>query len=258
MNRPATRQPSLAGCRVLVTRAPHQAAPLLDALAAHGAEAEACPVLAIESVPGEAPDLGAFDLVVITSPNGVDHLSARLGARTWPAGLTLAVVGPGTAARAGDQGWPVTLQPAAATGEALSAALDAAGLAPGVRVLRVRGDLAPPLIEEALQGRGADVTALTVYRTVPVTPPVSAVTALEAGTIDAVTFASPSAVRFLLAGAPGVDLPRRTVAACIGPVTTRAARDAGWTRICEAAEATSAALAQALADFMDTDPQSHA
>lgn len=237
--------------RVLVTRAPHQARPLLEALRQQGFDAVACPVLAIEGVAGETPDLAACDLVVITSPNGVDHLAARLEDTRWPDTTELAVVGPGTAARAREHGWPVHHQPDQATGEALAAMLTADGL----QVLRVRGDLAPPLIEDTLRAQGATVTSLTVYRTVSVPPPPAVAADLEAGAVDAVTFASPSAVRALLRGVAGVDLPACTVAACIGPVTAAAVREAGWQRICEADEASPAALAMALREFFTSPPR---
>lgn len=246
--RPAAQ--SLAGRRVLVTRPPHQAQALATALAARGAEVVPCPVLAIAPVDGApTPDLARYQWVVITSPNGVRYLADTLGddAAHWPAGTRLAVVGPGTAARAEARGWPVDLQPPDATGEALAAEFRRAGLLEGTAVLRVRGDLAPPAIEDTLQALGADVTVLTLYRTVPVLPPPAAVEVLEAGQAHAVAFASGSAVSALLAALPHLDLAGSLVAACIGPVTAEVAREAGWRHVLVSEQPTSEGLASALA-----------
>jgi len=246
--RPTTQ--SLAGRRVLVTRPPHQAQALATALAARGAEVVPCPVLAITAVTDEpAPDLSRYRWVVITSPNGVRYLADALGdgSAPWPAGTRLAVVGPGTAARAEARGWPVHLQPPDATGDALAAEFRRAGLMQDQPVLRVRGDLAPPAIEDTLRTLGAEVTVLTLYRTVPVLPPPAAVAVLEAGRADAVAFASGSAVSALLAALPHLDLAGSLVAACIGPVTAVVARQAGWRQVLVSDQPTSEGLAATLA-----------
>ena len=67
--------------------------------------------------------------------------------------------------------------------------------------------------------------------------------------VDAVTFTSGSTVRHFaqaLGGAP----PPACLAACIGPVTARAARQAGWSTVITAAEHTAAGLADALIEHL--------
>lgn len=231
----------MKGRRVLVTRAPHQAGSLNAALTARGAEPVACPVLRIDTVPADVPDLGAFDWLVLTSPNAVRHLAGALSDDSLGV-PRIAVVGPGTAATAREYGWRVDLLPDTATGEGLAAAFVGVGVTDGTRVLRVRGDLAPTTVEDTLIALGADVAIVTLYRTVSVPPPPEAVAAVAEGRADAVTFASGSAVTAFLKAFPDVDL----LAACLGPVTAAAARQAGWRRLATAAEPTSEALVEAL------------
>jgi uroporphyrinogen III methyltransferase/synthase len=68
--------------------------------------------------------------------------------------------------------------------------------------------------------------------------------ALAAGRVDAVTFASASAVRGYV-DAVGTELARRAPAVSIGPVTTEAVRAAGIPLGGEATEASIAGLASA-------------
>jgi uroporphyrinogen III methyltransferase/synthase len=65
--------------------------------------------------------------------------------------------------------------------------------------------------------------------------------ALESGAVDAVTFASASAVRGFVA-AVGEQLARRAPAVSIGPVTSEAVRAAGISLAAESSEATIPAL----------------
>jgi uroporphyrinogen-III synthase len=244
---------ALAEARILVTRAPHQAAAWIAAIEARGAEAIASPVLRIEATADEVPALDAHDWVVITSPNGVQHLDERLKAEArpdWPSAVSLAVVGPATAAAARSRGWPVDLQPDQATGEALAARFGEIGIGSGTRVLRIRGDRAPRLIEATLGALGASVVSATLYRTVAVSPPPEALAALRTRAVDAVVFASGSAVASLLEATVGLDLPTWLPAACLGPVTADAARDVGFERVVTAADTTAEALVDALATVL--------
>jgi uroporphyrinogen-III synthase len=251
----------LAGRRVLVTRAPEQSGELGALLQARGAEAILCPLLRSEpaAVPGDLPDLAAYDWLVLTSPAAVRHLGdllAAAGSRTvLPPRLLLAVVGPGTedAVRA-DLRRPVALRPREATGAGLAAAFRERGLPPRSRVLRVRGDLAADEVETALQELGADVTPWTIYRTVAAPPPAPIVALLGRGGLDAVTFASGSAVAAFAAGFPDPGHGENLLAACLGPVTARAAADRGWRRIVTAAEPTAAGLVEALVRALGPSP----
>ncbi|MDY0110343.1 MAG: uroporphyrinogen-III synthase [Candidatus Krumholzibacteria bacterium] len=259
--------PRLTGRRILVTRALDRSAELRRILASLGADVVACPLVRTEPIPATAPppDLTRFDWLVLTSPNAVRYLrdclaadrsptgSAALGrdADLLPPGLRLAVVGPGTAQAARELlRREAALCPATATGDDLARALGSLAGASGLRVLRVRGDLAGEQIEAAMRNRGAVVEVWTLYRTVGVAPPPDVVQLVQQSAVSAVTFASGSAVDAFEAGFTGHRLYASAPAACLGPVTAARAAVRGWCRVVTAAEPTDAGLAAVLAETL--------
>jgi uroporphyrinogen-III synthase len=225
----------LAGTRVLVPRAPQQAAALSDRVRALGGVPVEAPVLRIEEgdqglLRAAVRDLAgaAFDLVCLTSPNGVaavaDALEEEgLDARAFAGVGTIACVGPGTAAALWDRlRLRPDLLPARATTEALGRAVP-----PGTgRALLPRADIASPVLPELLVAKGYHPVQVTAYRTAaPEALPDGVLEALEAGTIGLLAFASPSTVRNFveLVG----DRPWHGRVVSIGPVTSRACRDLG-------------------------------
>lgn len=254
-------QQPLSGQTILVTRAADQAEELQQALADLGAVVVLCPLVRSEALPGaRLPGLARYDWLFLTSPNAVRFLRDRLEPPTatkpvrLPASLRLAVVGPGTArAAAALLGAAPELRPETATGADLAAACRAAGLPAGVRVLRVRGDLAGTEVEDALRDLGAIVEVCTLYRTVAVAPTAEATDLVARGQIASVTFASGSAIESFEAGFAGHRLHGSAVAACLGPVTARAAARYRWRRIVTAEEPTVAAMAAALIGGLAAD-----
>ena len=116
---------------------------------------------------------------------------------TRPLRVRIGAVGNATAAALRAAGWEPDCIPTMQTAEALAAAL---GTVPGCRILFPASEIARPTLPDNLRARGANVTVVTVYRTVA-TPPeqTAAVTAqLRAGAIDAITFTSPSTVQGFL------------------------------------------------------------
>jgi len=220
---------SLAGLRIMVTRADRQAAALADALTALGAQAVRCPVIAIEPIavdPAALQGLGRYDWVVLTSANGVDRLRELLreAHRDFPADLNVAAIGPETAARAQEAGMKPTLVPQRFIAEELADALSAA-MAPGDRILLARAAGARDVLPEQLRARGAHVDVLETYRAVPpadVRPRLAA----SLPNVDMVTFTSSSTVRHFVDALPG-PLPERVRVACIGPITAQSARELG-------------------------------
>ena len=100
----------LHGRTVVVTRARAQASGLAKTLRGLGAQVVELPAIRIESLTGAeearaaAKAIGDYDLICLTSPNGVKLLfeaiaEAGLDARAL-AGATVAAIGPGTARRA--------------------------------------------------------------------------------------------------------------------------------------------------------------
>jgi hydroxymethylbilane synthase len=220
---------TLAGLRIMVTRADHQASALAKALEALGAEAVTCPVIAIEPIavdPALVQDLGRYDWLVLTSANGVDRLRELLrDARSdFPAHMRVAAIGPETAARAREAGMTPALIPQRFIAEELSAAL-AATVSPGARILLARAAGARDVLPEQLRAHGAHVDVLETYRAVPpadVRPRLAACLPR----VDMITFTSSSTVRHFVDAMPGA-LADRVRIACIGPITAQTARDLG-------------------------------
>ena len=222
----------LAGRRVVVTRAEDQADDLAERLRQLGAEPLLVP--SIRSLP--ARDAAALRAAVealpgarwvgVTSPSGVRYGWDAVEA-AWPGGLPagvgVAVIGPGTEAAIRARGVAPDFQPAEASGDAFAAELP---LDAGDRVTLLRSDIARGAIADVLRHRGADLTDAVAYHTVTEADASDVARALDAAP-DAVLFTSPSTVRGFLAGL--ADLARLAGVALlpIGPVTAAAVADAG-------------------------------
>lgn len=196
--------------------------------------------------------LAAFDWAVFTSATGVDRTLARLGALGVPrdalARLRLAAVGPATADRLAREVREPDLVPGEATGGAMAAAL--APAVKGKRVLFPRPAEGRPELLAGLLAAGADVVAVEAYRTVPAPAGELAPLAgwIAAGEVDAVTFASPSAVSAVVAAlGDRAPLLARVALAAIGPTTADALRAAGFAVAVQPPRYTGADLAEAVA-----------
>jgi uroporphyrinogen III methyltransferase/synthase len=228
----------LAGRTIAVTRARAQASALAARLRALGARVVEAPAIRIEPLAVDLPDLAGYDLLCLTSPNGVRRLFEEVRDARALAGPTIAAIGPGTAAALREHGVAADVVPEHAVGEALVAALDGV---PVRRALVARAAQARDVVPDALRARGAEVDVLALYRTVaePLDPEARAA-ALGA---DYATFTSASSVRFFHAAAGTLDGPRL---ASIGPVTTAALRELGYVAALEAGDHTPEGLVAAL------------
>jgi uroporphyrinogen III methyltransferase/synthase len=257
----------LFGRRIIVTRAAHQEAELSDRLRNLGA----LPVV-LSTIGIAQPDNGAaasaavasvsdYDIAVFTSPNGVEAFFDRLGRLGRDAralgGLTVAAMGPGTAAALGAHGIKADIVPDTFVAEALAGALVAAGVS-GKKVLLYRAEGARDVLPRTLTEAGASVTDAGAYRSVPPElPDDELIRAFEGA--DLITFTSGSSaanLREMIDARKdrGVDLPASAVppAASIGPITSEAARSAGFSVTIEASEHTIEGLVKALvAHYMD-------
>ena len=212
----------LHGRTIAVTRARPQASALAARLRELGAEVVEAPAIRTRSLEAELPDMAAYDLVCVTSPNGAGELFARLDAAGLDAralaGRTVAAIGPGTARALADHGIRADLVPERAVAEGLVEAL--AGLDVR-RALVVRAREGRDVLPDALRARGAEVDVVALYETVA--EPLEQETARAAAGADYVTFTSASTVRFFLAAAGPLAGPR---IASIGPATSAALREA--------------------------------
>jgi len=249
----------LDGKTVLVTRAPGQAGELTALLRARGAEVAEVP--AIEIVPPESwveadaaiARLPGYDWLILTSPNAVRWFLGRVRERRGGLGcldgVRICAVGPKTRALLEAEGLAVAFTPRTYRAEAL---VEEAGEEAwrGERALFPRAAEGRDVIPAAMRGMDAALDLVTVYRTVPSPAGGERVRGLlAAGELDAVTFASGSAVRnFAALLGPGdlARIPGRVAVACIGPVTEGDARAAGLPVDAVAEEATLASLVDAL------------
>jgi uroporphyrinogen-III synthase len=269
----------LAGRRILITRPAGQADALTHALTMLGATVIHVPLIRIEPPLDPAPlqhaceHLDAFDWIVVTSANAAravvartataanaSHIPAKSRRSTHKPGVC--AVGLATAACFEGSALRVTLVAGTHTAEGVVEALRSAGVGPQSRVLFARGDQARDVVPHGLRQLGAEVVDVVAYRTVPEPldrpggPDVTRM--LGDGTVDAVVFTSGSAVRSFVAAMSVVGMRTGTsgaAIACLGPVTADAAREEGLEVAIVASDATSNALADALAQYFRDAPR---
>jgi uroporphyrinogen III methyltransferase/synthase len=215
----------LSGLTIAVTRARAQASGLAAQLRELGAEAVPTPAIRIEPLLGPAPELERYDLVCLTSPNGVRQLFERLHAAGRDARsfgrARVAAIGPGTAAALREHGLIADVVPERFVAEGL---VEALADVPVSRALVARAAEARDVLPDALRERGAEVDVVALYETVA--DPLSPAELEQVSRADYVTFTSSSTVRFFFAAA-GDSLSERTRLASIGPVTSDTLREHG-------------------------------
>jgi uroporphyrinogen III methyltransferase/synthase len=223
----------LHGRTVVVTRARAQASGVAKTLQGLGAQVVELPAIRIESLTGTdearaaAKAIGDYDLICLTSPNGVKLLfeaisEAGLDARAL-AGATLAAIGPGTARALGAEGIAADVIPERFVAEALVEVLEDVEV-DGKRVLIARAAEARDVLPDALRERGASVDVVALYETVREAPDEKAIAAAQGA--DYVTFTSSSTVKNLTE-ALGERFPAAARIVSIGPVTSDTVREAG-------------------------------
>ncbi len=223
----------LHGRRVVVTRARAQASGLAATLRGLGAEVVELPAIRIEPRIGDeevqkaAGAVGVYELICLTSPNGVRLLfeameAAGLDARAL-ADVTVAAIGPGTARALAERGVLADVVPERFVAEGLIEALKNREVS-GARVLVARAAEARDVLPDALRERGAEVDVVALYETVREDPSAEEVEAAQGA--DYVTFTSSSTVTNLTA-ALGDRFPSAARIVSIGPITSETARAAG-------------------------------
>jgi uroporphyrinogen-III synthase len=208
---------SLAGRRVVITRAADQAESTAQLVASFGAIPVVIPLIEVVDEPSGMAELSSLDLadidwIAVTSPNGAQRVAPLMIAAT----LTprLAAVGAATAA-------------ALPRCDLIADTQSAVGLlrvfptGPG-RVVVVQAVDAAPTLARGLLDLDWEVVVIKAYRAVPITP--SATIRLAALAADAVLIASGSAARaWVEVFGPGAP----PVVVAIGAQTAAAAESAG-------------------------------
>lgn len=238
--------PPLAGRRILVTRAAHQAGKLSAGLRALGAEPVEVPLLEIQPPASFDPldralrSLGGYDWIVFTSANTVRAVAERareLALALAPIPGHTAAVGAATADALVQEGLPVTLVPERYVAEGLIEALSAQGQVAGRRILLARAAVARDVIPDALRAAGAHVDVVDAYRNVLPAKAAGLLRAALAQPIAAALFTSSSTAGHLAEAArqAGILFPLAGVAAIsIGPITTQTLLELGWAPAAEA------------------------
>jgi uroporphyrinogen-III synthase len=224
--------------RVLVTRTPHQASALAEALRAAGLEPILIPTIEIASPNSFAPldaalaNLPSYHWLIFTSANAVEFFFSRLAANQVAQGFSLgshslgshsgeeregalasegiqlptsiAAIGSATARALEPFGIKPDLIPSQAIAESLAAALTPHAKQPDgtpTRFLIPRAESARDILPDTLIAAGADVTIAPVYRNLIPTDSIPAIRQLFATPAtypDAITFTSSSTVTNLL------------------------------------------------------------
>lgn len=245
--------------KVLITRPRNQADSFANALAQSGFEPVFFPVIEIRpfeenvALDRAIAKLGCYDWIVFTSVNGVEaffkHLMLlspfgspagmfREGARGE--GVRVAAIGPKTAHSLVTRGVTPEFVPDEYVAEAI---LPGLGDLRGRWALLPRAEIARKALPEAILAAGGVAHEIAVYQTLPAEPDPGGLAALKSG-VEAVTFTSPSTVENFveIAHRLGLDpfhLPGNPKIACIGPITAKTAREAGYENILVAEEYTS-------------------
>jgi uroporphyrinogen III methyltransferase/synthase len=214
---------------VAVTRARAQASGLARRLGELGATVIQAPSIRIQPIEGPAPDLSPYDLICLTSPNGVEVLFERLMNGAHPprdarslAGARVAAIGPSTARALAEHGLLADIVSERFVAEAL---VEALADTPVKHALVARAKEARDVLPDALRARGAQVDVLDLYETLA--EPLSPRALAAAREADYITFTSSSTVRFFLDAAGDRGLSPATRIVSIGPVTSATLREHG-------------------------------
>jgi uroporphyrinogen-III synthase len=253
---------ALAGKRIVVTRAPEQSGALVAALEAHGAIPVVLPLIAF-APPGDlrklddtVRNLRQFDWIFLTSQNALRAIEescvrSDLSLRDVAGISAIAAVGLATAKATSDAGLEV--RHVASKHDGVSMAQELARQVRGKKVFLPRSDRANPDLVRVLWELGAEVTEVVAYQTVrPASLEGSVQDAIVKKAPDAILFFSPSAARHLqelLGDETFRQLSERAVFAAIGPVTERALRGLGVTRIVQAEETIVDGILRGLIDY---------
>jgi uroporphyrinogen-III synthase len=265
---PVPRKP-LAGLRVLVGRARHQASALSSGLRRLGAQVVEIPFIEIrqpgsyKSLDTALQNLRHYDWLILTSVNGVEAVWERLKklplARRDLSHLQVAAIGPATKQAVERRGMKVAVVPEQYVAESVVHSL--AGQVKGKHVLLARASIARDVIPRRLRRLGARVEVVEAYETVI---PQASRKRLRTVLRDpkrrprVITFTSSSTARNFMAMLEASSPPghkRQTSRlggirfASIGPVTSSTLRELGLPVDIEAKQYTIPGLIEAITLF---------
>lgn len=262
---PSPSLPGLAGKRIALTRPAGQAGSFTEVVSSNGGIPVVRPAIEIEEVESRelADIIGSgkqYDWIVFTSANAVSAFHSALGRLDHdPASYIacrIAAVGQATAARLKDCFRAADLVSAGESADSLAREM---GNVKEAKVLFPRGELAMADLPNALASMGATLDSPILYRTVASEFAATLAAEWESGLLDAVLFASPSAVRSVTAALDPNKLHSqqisKTAVFCLGESTAREARTAGLTVSATAKKNTQEGLLETAAQWFENDQQ---
>lgn len=259
---------TLLGKRIVSTGNVDTETSLTEQLTSHGAVVMHYPCIEIDplSDPSSLDSAlrsagnGQFTWLAYTSSNAVEQVAHRLrAANLHPPRAKCAVIGSSTATRVREElGISIDFVPTTFTSTALA---DQLPITVGETVLIPQADIAAPTLADGLRDRGASVTTVTAYNTITGSGGIDLPALLKLREVDAILFASPSAVSGCLerlvqdGGHP--DLLAFVPQVCIGPVTADAASTNGLINLVIAPEHTRHGMVDALIALFSTHRKEH-
>jgi uroporphyrinogen-III synthase len=263
MRNPNENHP-LAGTRILVGRARHQAGSFSDGLRSLGAAVveipfiEICKPQSYQPLDDALKNIKSYDWLILTSVNGVEAMWKRFRklriARGKLKRLQIAAIGPATKKAIVKRGLKVKMVPEEYVAESV-----VKGLRDKVkdkRVLLIRAKVARDVIPEELRAAGAEVDVVEAYETIVPEESRTRLRALMKNTArrpHIVTFTSSSTAKNFAellgefkAGSRGMGVLKNVQLASIGPVTSATLRELQMPVAIEAREFTIGGLIRAI------------
>ena len=256
--KPNEKRP-LAGTRILVGRARHQAGSLATALRGLGASVIEIPFIEIRKPSSYQPlddalkNLRSYDWLILTSVNGVEAMWQRLRKlrlpRTKLKHLQIAAIGPATKKAIVKHGLKVKMVPEEYVAESVVKGLREK--VNGKRLLLIRAKVARDVIPAELRAAGAVVDVVEAYETVVPEKSRARLRTLmknAARRPHVVTFTSSSTARNFaeLLGPVRAIALKNIQLASIGPVTSATLRELNLPVAIEAREFTMGGLIRAI------------
>lgn len=247
----------MTALRVAVTRAAGKAESLSSRLIAAGAQIYEVPLTRIARL-DQSPLHDALRALVdvrwilLTSANAVECLAdaaRETNTHEQIADRYVAVVGEVTAQAAEAHGWRADMVPAQFSAEGLLDAFATRGDVAGTTALYPCAAGARDVLPDGLRALGATVHVVPCYESVPDPDGQRDLSRmLAAGELDLITVAAPSAVDALAEALPP-EHAGRVALASIGPITSKAARQAGFRVVVEANPYTAEGLVRAIVEW---------
>lgn len=236
--------------KVLITRPCAQANDFADQLREAGFEPIFFPVIEIRPIENNTEldnaikNIQKYDWIVFTSVNAVTYSPLLLGEGL---GVRVAAVGTKTADALRKRNVEPNFIPDEFLGEAIMSGL---GDVKDKWILLPRSEIAREELPRAIVNAGGIAHEIIVYKTLPAEIDLHGLATLKLG-VDFVTFTSPSTVENFVTivrkkNLDPFNLPNTPTFACIGSVTEKAAREAGFENIIVAKEYTTEGLVSLL------------